>query len=94
MISADFEQLDASIQQVFLKHDQEHSDAEQGQQQQQMVAQALMGAIPNGGAAQGVPPGPAQGGANGVNATPQPPFVGETPQNGATPMNVQDMAPQ
>jgi hypothetical protein len=94
MISGDFEQLDPAIQKIFTKHDQEHSDMEATQKQQQMVEQALMGAQPDGSAAQGVPPGPAQGGANGVNATPQPPFVGETPPNGAAPMNVQDMQPQ
>lgn len=91
MISADFEQLDAPIQQVFLAHDQEHSNMEATQQQKQMVQQHLMGGMPDGSAASGSQQAPPGG--NGANAVPQPPFVGETPQNGAAPMDVQDMQP-
>lgn len=94
MISADFEELDDPIKKIFMEHDQEHSNMEAQAQQQQMVNQALMGAMPDGSASQGVPPGPAAGAANGVNATPQPPFTGATPQNGSAPMDVQDMQPQ
>jgi hypothetical protein len=88
MISADFEELDPQIQQVWLKHDAEHSAAEAGQKQQQMVEQQLMGQMPDGSAANTPPPG-----ANGTNATPQPPFTGEAPQVGAGPLTQEDQPP-
>lgn len=78
MISADFEELDPQVQQVWLEHDQEHSEMEAKQQQQQMVQQQMMGAMPDGSAANEPPPG-----GNGANAVPQPPFTGAPPPSGA-----------
>lgn len=88
MKSADFEDLDPKAQQVMMEHDQEHSNFEAQQQQQQMVQQQLMGAMPDG-SANAPPPG-----GNGANATPQPPFTGDSPMNGsAGPLYQQDQAP-
>lgn len=85
MISGDFEDLDPAIQQVWLQHDEEHTKMEQDQARQQAVQQALMGAQPNGGAANAPPPG-----ANGANATPQPPFTGAAPPG---PLTQEDQPP-
>jgi hypothetical protein len=93
MKSADFEDCDPRVQQVIMEHDQEHSNFEQEQARQQAVQQQLMGGMPNGSAPAANSPPP---GGNGANATPQPPFTGQSPadlQAGAGPLFQQDQPP-
>lgn len=87
MKSADFEELPPEVQQMMMKHDEEHSRFELLQQQQVMVQQQLMGSS-------GMNTSPNAGATNGTNATPQPPFTGtEFPANGASPADLQNYQP-
>jgi hypothetical protein len=96
MKSADFDELDAEQQQLWYNHDKEHADFQRQEQQSQMVMQAMAGSQAGGS--------PAQGGANGVTATPQGAFApqdngagGAASPNGGPPpgsANVQDYQPQ
>lgn len=96
MKSPEFEELPKQTQDLIRSHDAEHSRFEMKQQQQMMVMQQMMGQggmQPGGG-------GPAEGGANGITATPDPQYSAqETPTIAAPPSgnggsNVQDFQPQ